>query len=400
MTTLEGNWHWELQSEALYCSDVISFPADFEGTKAIIHPDDIDYVHKFLLQLQEEEMLDVTFRIFTTYGEVKEITGRSIYIQKPKWDIAQEPKPESWQAATQLFTYRKEVKELQQIRLIDEFAERVHELGTWWINKSNGEVYYSDNVFRLYGLPVQSLNAHPNTFHHFIHPEDRTTVVEILEKAYATELPVHIEYRIIKPDSSLRWLRLTTQWSFNTEGQHLLLGVIKDITFQIELEMQMLMGQNSFLEQERRMQFMERSAGIGSWQMDVITRKAIFSSHCHLILGVKSPDVINGFSQFLECIHPMDQAWVKENLEKLYLGQAIPDLEFRIIRRDGHIRHIRQSVKLLSQSDTQNMVIGVIVDITAQKEQGQKIAASNKELVWQKALYRLSEETTQLGSMV
>ena len=75
---LDGNWDWDGHMQQIFCSDVFgeTLP-DFEGTRAIIHPDDltrlaenINTCHGFIDE--------IGFRIINTYGEIKCLQGKQV----------------------------------------------------------------------------------------------------------------------------------------------------------------------------------------------------------------------------------------------------------------------------------------------------------------------------------
>ncbi|MFN2439514.1 MAG: PAS domain-containing protein, partial [Chitinophagaceae bacterium] len=107
---------------------------------------------------------------------------------------------------------------------------------TWYFNTVTHEAFYSDNVFQIYGLFPQSLNAHPNTFIDFIHPEDSSIVLRTFEKAYHAKLPLHLEYRIVGQDGIIRYVLQTTRWLFNSKGEMMQTGTIQNITEQKEID--------------------------------------------------------------------------------------------------------------------------------------------------------------------
>src|SRR3982074_678557 len=71
----------------------------------------------------------------------------------------------------------------QQLKIFKQ-AETIGDTGNWQINLNSFETWYSDNIFRLYGLEPFTLKAHPDTFTAFIHEEDREVVADAFEKSY------------------------------------------------------------------------------------------------------------------------------------------------------------------------------------------------------------------------
>ena len=77
-----------MQTDAVFCSDVMLPPPEhFVGTSGIVHPDDLQTVKEDLLF--GKRINELKFRMITTYGEVKEISG----IRLEKQDVETEEFP-------------------------------------------------------------------------------------------------------------------------------------------------------------------------------------------------------------------------------------------------------------------------------------------------------------------
>lgn len=288
------------------------------------------------------------------------ISGDKITISEPAADTtAEEPEDTPLKTAMELLVLRKEVASLQQLKEVLEAAEKLQDTGTWCVNKTTGGVYYSNNLYRLHGVPAQSLNAHAHTFHSFIHPDDRPVAADALENAYKEELPLHMAYRIIKPAGEVRQMQLTTFWSFTPNGQRICNGILQDITGQEEAAFQMASLKGSLQLQERVLHFMEQQTGAGFWYTNLFTHKTDFSPHYLRIYGIRQ-QALPGYNAFLNLVHPEDRARVTEAVEKMYYEHTLPEMEFRIIRPDGKIRWLRQWGKLVIGSGTDMIMLGVV----------------------------------------
>lgn len=219
---LTGRWEWDMQSAAVYASEVMQFPADFEGTKGIIHPDDQPKVSAALQVLQDGALAQLDFRIITTYGEVKCISGQGVVLEVPPEPETPPGGKDAWEKALAHFALQREAEVLQQRQSLADAAEKIYHTGCWAINKTTGEAWYSDGMFLLHDLPPQSLNAHANTFQSFLHADDRMAFLDAFETAYEAEVPVHLEYRIQLTNGDTRLVRLVSYWQYNSKGQPLL----------------------------------------------------------------------------------------------------------------------------------------------------------------------------------
>lgn len=393
---VSGSWHWPMQSDALYCSDAMDFPADVEGTKAIFHPDDLPTVSSALELLQTEEIELLSFRIITTYGEVKEVTGTGIGLQKEAPEAA--PVAAVWEEAVNDWARLKAFEDLSQHRMGTDAAEKMQGTGLWYINKATAAVFYSDGVFRLHGLPPQSLNAHPNTFYPFIHPEDQATVEEALDRAYRQEVPLHLDYRVVLQSGEERHLRLTTAWGFNRQGQALFTGLLQNITASVEGEGRLQQAAADVDLHGQLLSLSERHAATGHWHVNLLTRKTVFSANLNRLYGMKAglPPTKNVFLGF---VHADDREAVEKANNKMYREHTPPEIEFRLVRPDGKERWMRQTAKLVVSGDAL-LMIGAVQDVTVLKGLEKKTVELKDAALLQEALNNGLENISGVRTVV
>jgi PAS domain S-box-containing protein len=376
---LSGAWEWNLNSDAVYCSDVIlSLPPSFEGTKAIIHPDDLSFV-KEIIAKEKGKIDHLKFRIITTYGEVKVLSCDAATLEKidNEEDLAQAG---VMQQATTELVIQKEYESLQLQKEISERSEKFTGSGIWYYNSATNETWYSSHVFRIYNLPPQSLNAHLNTFTSFIHPEDKEQVIEYTTRAFKYRTPLHIHYRVVTTAGE-RLLYSATHWFFNTKGEEILSGTLQDVTEQRTWEQNIEEGVNaiSFFRQQLVMD--EQQANIAHWQVHLLTRKTVFSDNYYRIFGLKPNSLPAGFRHFTNYIHPEDRDLVAFANKKMIYEHVPPEIEYRIVRSDGKLRYMSQKAKLVTYGN-EMVIVGLIQDVTVQKMLEKKIAElSEKETI-------------------
>lgn len=389
---LGGTWQWDLQSEAVFCSEaMMGWPDDFTGTKSIIHPDDKEAV---LAALENPDLFQ--FRIITTYGEVKLLRGKGVFIQGPEVapfdaSLALRKKEEaSFGAAKAAGHYA-----LQKTAY--SYAERITGSGVWYSNKTTGETWFSDQVFSIYGLSPQSLNAHHNTFYRFIHPDEYTEVVDILEKAFLSQYPLQIEFRIVRPGGTERWIHYTTAWDFTGQGAVLLHGVLQDVTDQKELEQKSESDEAAISFQKQLLHFAEGATNIGYWQINVITKKVVYSDNYFRLFGLKPQSILAVSTTFINYIHPDDRNVYAEVQRRMRKEHTAPEIEYRIVRADGKIRYIRQKGKaIVSGADL--LVVGTVQDITVQKTLEKKLTDERGAEAVQRLMLQQAETMAGAGS--
>lgn len=374
-TLLTGDWYWPMQSEAVFCGDVMpALHMDFEATRCIFHPDDLFYVKEQLAKTTDF-IAHIMFRVITTYGEVKTLEGTNIYLTKSidasgdVKDVIREKSIEDQQL----------VKHSNHLQLAYETykkEERNLDIGNWWHNSVTGETWYSDHVFSIYDLPAQSLNTHLHTFAPFIHPEEKEQVKELIETAYKRRLPLHFEFRI-KTAVAEKNILYTSHWFFSEKGEPIFGGSLKNITEQKASEFRSEEKENLSGFYKQQLLLDEQQASIGHWQVNLVTRKTTYSDQYYRIYGLRQTVSGNSHS-FTNHIHPDDREAVLLANKKMLLGHYLPEMDYRIIRSDGRIRYIHQQGKLVHLGND-ILMAGTIQDVTTQKLMEKKIKELNEK---------------------
>jgi PAS domain S-box-containing protein len=109
-------------------------------------------------------------------------------------------------------------------------AQRLSHTGTWAFNKT-ATLYWSEETYRIVGLdPLQGPPTR-ETMRQRIHPDDRDRVYEKLREAVAQKRDFAMEFRILLPDGTVRYLENTGHPLFSARGEFLeMVGSTIDVT--------------------------------------------------------------------------------------------------------------------------------------------------------------------------
>lgn len=390
---LSGAWTWDMYTDEVFCSDVL-FPVstEFTGLRSIIHPDDIE----MLEALSGNELpftTDIGFRIITTYGEIKTITGYDISFTADERSTAVLP-----EMLSNALMEQEELRSLRQQKLVYASSEKFTDAGIWFYNASTHETWYSDQVFRIHDLPPQTLNSHFYTFISFVHADEREQIRQFVEKAYKSRLPLHLEFRIVTARGE-KLIQYLSTWTFNDKGEDILTGIYKNITAQKELEQRLDAAGNAATFHRQVIQFDEQLAGLGHWQANLMTRKLLFSDNFFRLFGLKPNTPLSGIKSVANFLHPEDREEFLQAVKKMFHEHSAPDLQFRVLRQDGKFRYIQQKAKLVSSGNEQVMSC-TIQDITIKKTFEKKIAEISESMVVYQEACRQSEGLKTSGSWV
>jgi len=110
-----------------------------------------------------------------------------------------------------------------------QLTEHIHEV-FWLSTPDRGDIVFVSTAFEaIWGRSCQSVYDNPVTFRDSIHPDDRSQVLQSFTGNVLEEWVQ--EYRIVRPDNSIRWIRERIFPVRNTDGQvYRIAGLAEDTT--------------------------------------------------------------------------------------------------------------------------------------------------------------------------
>ncbi|HWU40710.1 MAG TPA: PAS domain-containing protein, partial [Candidatus Acidoferrum sp.] len=252
-------------------------------------------------------------------------------------------------------------------------SQRLAKVGSWEADLATGWLRWSDEMYRIFVVP-QDVRPDFQMFLSRVHPKDRWIIPEAREKALAAEAPVSAEFRIIRPDGELRFVRSTVEAVRNNEGAPVRLsGAAQDITEQVK-------ATELLRESEARLKSAERMTHVGNWVFNVKTNRTSWSEGMYRILGLPR-DHDPSYEGVLQLMPPPDsdrvERWVNDCLREKKGGFT----EGRIIRPDGDVRTVAcMSEVLLDEDGSPEQMFGTCQDVTdARREQEDSFARQKLE---------------------
>ena len=117
-----------------------------------------------------------------------------------------------------------------KMRLDD--TQRIAGLGSWDLDITTGALYWSDEVYRIFGLAPEEFESTYEAFLSAIHPHDRAAVEEAFNAALAEpSKPYESEHRVVLSDGSERIVEERGKVCLNEDGKPVrMLGTVLDVT--------------------------------------------------------------------------------------------------------------------------------------------------------------------------
>ena len=184
-----------------------------------------------------------------------------------------------------------------QIQLVD--SQRLAKVGSWELDIATGRTRWSDEWYRIFGLP-KDVPADFQTFLSRVHPKDRGLIVDAQKKSHTNGGPFNVDFRIIRPDGELRFIRSIVEAIKDDEGTLVRLnGAAQDVTDEVKaIEL--------LRESEARLKSAERITHVGHWTWNLKTNRALWSEEIFRIMG-QPPDYEPDYEMFLQMVASGDR---------------------------------------------------------------------------------------------
>jgi PAS domain S-box-containing protein len=197
-----------------------------------------------------------------------------------------------------------------------------------------------------------------------VHPDDVQYTQEAWRKAIAKKTVYEVECRIRRHDGVYRHFLVRGIPVFRKDGSlQEWVGTSIDITERKQI-------QDALQANEKRLNRAQEIAHLGSWELDLLTGRLMWSDETCRIFGIQPQEPNITYETFLDVVHPDDRAVVDAAYtSSVHEGQDAYEIEHRVVRKStGEVRvvlerceHIRDASGRIIKS------IGMTHDITEQK---------------------------------
>ncbi|MBU1642949.1 diguanylate cyclase [bacterium] len=110
-------------------------------------------------------------------------------------------------------------------------AQNIAHLGFWEFDLQEERLYWSDEVYRIFGLEPQEFEATFEGFLRYVHPDDREELANRYRRSIEERTDYSIVHRIIQKNGAVRYAEEHCEHSYNSEGKPVKsIGTVYDIT--------------------------------------------------------------------------------------------------------------------------------------------------------------------------
>ena len=231
--------------------------------------------------------------------------------------------------------------------------------GVWDSDIEAGVVYHSRTWHTMRGIdPDAAAPGQHDDWVERLHPDDRERILREIDQQHEGTVPrVAMEYRERIADGSYIWIHslgAVVEWYPNGTPRRII-GTDTDITARKEAERELAMV-------SRRLELALEVTRIGVFDVNPATDVTTWDPRLREIYGLTPDEPVT--STWHEAIHPDDWDWVIAAFEDCTRRGVGFKGEFRIMLRDGTVRHIRADSIFYYDADGTRRILGTNSDIT------------------------------------
>jgi len=267
------------------------------------------------------------------------------------------------------------VQQWRSERALRESEERFRQMAeniaaVFWLHEtaSARTIYVSQAFERIWGLPTAVLYADPGTWRAAVHPEDRGRVA-----LHPPDHPYEVEYRIVRPDGSVRWIRDRGFPIRDAGGEvYRTAGIAEDVTERREAEAALARREAHFRS------LIENAHDL----ITIVDEQCVIRYHSpslERLLGLEAAELSG--RNALELVHPRDREGALEAFREVASRPGgTAQCEYRVSTRDGGWKLLEtRSTNLLHDPAVEGIVLNAH-DVTDRRRAEEGLRLSEEQL--------------------
>lgn len=218
-------------------------------------------------------------------------------------------------------------------------AQRLANLGHWEFDLVNNKLYWSNEVYRIFGLETQEFDATYEAFLNYVHPDDHELVNSSYSNSVKNKINYEVDHRVITKQGDLKYVTERCYHEIDDNGDVVKsLGTILDVTQRVEQERELELlnkRQESFLSL-----FDKGDTVLFRWRNDEHWSVEYVSNNISKLLGYEKEQFLSNEIVYANCI---DQVHLHRVLQEVQAGKNSKENFFKhepykvVTKDNGHL---------------------------------------------------------------
>jgi PAS domain S-box-containing protein len=337
----------------------------------LVHPQDQRAMAELINRLVAEDTpFDATKRIVRPDGEVRYIRCAGV----PFLDSRSLKKYVG--SAIDVTEQELLTQELRRREAYLAEAQRMSHTGSWAWNVGSGALFWSQEIFRIYGYNPDETGPTWEQFLARVHPEDRAQIeqrakIETSRKEWVDSLG---DFRIVLPNGTIKHLHSVAHPGKDGSGEITeIIGTVMDVT-EHELLTRELRRREAYLAEAQRL------SHTGSFGWKVSSGELFWSDETFRIFEYDR-SVKPTLDSLVQRVHPEDRADFEEVTNRALAGAPEFEHAYRLLLPDGRVKHVRALAHVLHDASGNPEFLGAVTDVTEHMTAQEALRSSEADLL-------------------
>ncbi len=331
--------HWIFDAKALRDMGIV-LPRAIEFKSQFLNPP------KTFFQLYQQEIINLVYVLFTILLLVSILFSR--YLYRSRRMIKQ--------------------REASLIKVSSSLnkAQEIAHLGNWEWDIQTNNLWWSDEIYRIFGLIPQEFKATYDGFLERVHPDDRERVENAVRDALTNNTDYGIEHRILRLDGTILTVLEEGQIETDESGEPIKMsGIVYDITESKNAQLILEASENKYRN-------LVENAMIGIYRTDLFGHILYVNQALVEMLGYDSPAELIGQDSTVMYNDPEIQ---KKIIHILHKKNHISNYELKVLDK-----HFAMVPVMMSATVEGNVISGIILDMRELKKSRVEIDKLSKAI--------------------
>ncbi len=358
-----GFYYWSPELFRIHGLDPASKPPSLQEYLDGVHPQDRESMAGLIKGILENASpFDATKRIVRPDGEVRYVRCVGVPL------VDNKGLKKYVGSAIDVTEHELLTRELRRREAYLAEAQRLSHTGSWAWNLRDGTLFWSEEIYRIYGFNSQETGPSWEQFLERVHPDDRAQIEQraTIETTRKEWIDSHGDFRIVLPDGTVKHLHSVAHPARDGSGEITeIIGTVMDVT-EHQLLTQELRRREAYLAEAQTLSH----TGSFGWRPD--TGEIVWSDETYRIFEYdrSAKPTIDSVAQL---VHPEDRADFKLVIDRASAGAPEFEHAYRLLLPDGRVRHVHALAHVLRDAAGNREFVGAVTDVTERKTAEDKI---------------------------
>lgn len=130
-------------------------------------------------------------------------------------------------------------RKVSEVRLSE--AQRIAKIGNWEYSFKTDETYWSEEMFRIFEVDIDSFAPSVKHFTELFHPEDKPKIESEIKKCMDGGHIFNLDLRAVMPDNSVKYVNVHSYMQYDVDGSYdKFVGTTQDINKRKQVEQELI----------------------------------------------------------------------------------------------------------------------------------------------------------------